>query len=403
MTGALEILEEDVRSVIAASGLNESVEVIAQTAIDSYRDRYLDGDRPPLPPNLDLVDHIVRRLSGFGPLHSLLCDDEVEEVWINGTEGVFAARRGEVERTDIELRQQQIEEVIERMLAASGRRVDRSSPFVDARLSDGSRLHVVIPPIATGWSVNIRRFVGIKNHDIRDLVRASSLDEPSAAFLEAAIRVGLNVVVAGAVGAGKTTLLNCLASAIPQKERVVTCEEVCELSIGLPDVVALQCRSANLEGEGEVDLRRLVKESLRMRPDRIVIGEVRGGETLDLLLAMNAGCAAMTSVHANSAKEALRKLTTLPLLAGENVTREFVEPTVASCVDLVIFCARDKSDGTRSVREILGVAEQVAATGISASPIFVRRGGSFEWTGEYPRASERFEAMGIDLSEVLAR
>ena len=336
-----------------------------------------------------------------GPFDALLDDPLVEEIWINAPDRVFVSRGGLHELTSIALGARQIEELVERLLQSSGRRLDRSVPFVDARLHDGSRLHVVIPPI-TGehWSVNIRRFVGLPRLSLDELVTAGSLSRPAARFLDAAVRAGLGIVVAGPVGAGKTTLLNCLAASIPPSERVVVCEEVFELRIDLPDVVALQCRLPNLEGEGEVTLRRLVRESLRMRPDRLIIGEVRGAEALDLLLALNSGAGGMTSVHANSAREALRKLVTLPLLAGENVPLTFVEPTVAQVVDLVVY-ARRLPGGRRVVEEILGVSEQVGESGISAGALFRRTEAGLTWTGELPRRMERFHARGIDVRELL--
>lgn len=339
---------------------------------------------------------------GFETIENLLGDRNIEEIWINGPGRIFAACRGESRPVESQITAAQVEELVQRLLSHSGRRVDRSSPFVDARLEDGSRLHAAIPPITQEWTLNIRKFVGVRAHQLEELVAAGALDEQTQRFLEAAVQVGLNIVVAGAVGAGKTTLLNCLASAIPSMQRVITCEEVFELQIGLSDVVGMQCREANLEGEGEINLRRLVKEALRMRPDRVIVGEVRGPEALDMLLAMNAGCAAMTSVHANSARDALRKLVSLPLLAGENVSRDFVEPTVASCVDLVIFCGRDRGTGHRVLEEILGISEQVASEGISAAPIFVRDVSGLKWTGEFPRARGRFEAGGFDLNELLS-
>ena len=248
--------------------------------------------------------------------------------------------------------------------------------------------------------MNIRKFVGLRAAHLEELVALGSCSPAAAAFLDAAVRAGLSIVVAGAVGAGKTTLLSCLASAIPARERIVTCEEVFELRIGRPDVVSMQCRQTNLEGEGAVTLRDLVRESLRMRPDRIVVGEVRGAETLDMLLALNSGAAGMTSVHANSAREALRKLTTLPLLAGENLDRRFVASTVAACVDLVVFCRR--IGGARAITEILAVSSQVGdgeepTTGV----IFEGSGAELRWTGELPNGLERFGEHEIDLMGVL--
>jgi pilus assembly protein CpaF len=290
--------------------------------------------------------------------------------------------------------------VVERMLARAGRRLDRAQPFVDARLPEGSRLHVVIPPITDQWAVNVRKFVGLRASSLDELVALGSCSRDAARFLEAAVRAGLSIVVAGAVGAGKTTLLNCLASAIPSKQRVITCEEVFELRIARPDVVSMQCRQPNLEGEGAVTLRDLVRESLRMRPDRIVVGEVRGAESLVMLLGLNSGAAGMTSVHANSAREALRKLTTLPLLAGENLDRRFVASTVAACVDLVVFCRR--SEQGRAITEILAVAPQVGdGDELTTGTVFTGAGSSLRWTGELPSGLERFTERGIDLMAVL--
>jgi pilus assembly protein CpaF len=267
-------------------------------------------------------------------------------------------------------------------------------------MPDGSRLHVVIPPITDEWAVNVRKFVGLRAHSLDELVSLGSCTSIAAAFLDAAVRAGLSIVVAGAVGAGKTTLLNCLAASIPARDRIVTAEEVFELQIGRPDVVGMQCRQANLEGEGAVTLRDLVRESLRMRPDRIVVGEVRGAESLDMLLALNSGAVGMTSVHANSAREALRKLTTLPLLAGDNLDRRFVAATVAACVDLVVFCRR--ADGRRTITEILAVAPQVGdGDEPTAGAVFRMEEGSLRWTGEMPHELDRFTEHGIDLVEVL--
>ena len=250
------------------------------------------------------------------------------------------------------------------------------------------------------WSINIRKFVGLRAQSLDELVSLGSCSPSAARFLEASVRAGLSIVVAGAVGAGKTTLLNCLLGSVPARDRIVTCEEVFELRIERPDVVAMQCRQSNLEGEGAVALRDLVRESLRMRPDRIVIGEVRGAESLDMLLALNSGAMGMTSVHANSAREALRKLTTLPLLAGENIDRRFVAATVAACVDLVVFCRRTSSG--REVTEILSVGEQVGdGLDLTSGAIFEGAGRTLAWTGEYPTGLDKFVDSGIDVSAVL--
>jgi pilus assembly protein CpaF len=206
--------------------------------------------------------------------------------------------------------------------------------------------------------------------------------------------------VPGATQAGKTTLLNCLASAIPARERLVTCEEVFELRIDLPDVVAMQTRQPNLEGQGEIRQRRLVKEALRMRPNRLIVGEVRQEEALDLLIALNSGIAGMTSLHANSAREALDKLTTLPLLAGENISHRFIVPAVAAAIDLIVFM-RCGGDGRRRVEEVLAVPGRVAGGEIESQSLFCQVAGELLWTGHYPPHEERFLAAGIDLGEVL--
>ena len=399
---AIALVEQDVRELLTRRELPLDDDGLLRALVDEvvadYRDRYLSGGLPVLA-DRD-VELLHQRMVGFGAVTPLLEDPDVEEIWVNEPGRVFAARRGESALTGIVLEARDVEELVERMLARAGRRLDRAQPFVDARLPDGSRLHVAIPPITNHWSLNIRKFVGLRAQSCDELVSLGSCSASAARFLEASVRAGLSIVVAGAVGAGKTTLLNCLLSAVPAQDRIVTCEEVFELRIDRPDVVAMQCRQPNLEGEGAVTLRDLVRESLRMRPDRIVIGEVRGAESLDMLLALNSGAVGMTSVHANSAREALRKLTTLPLLAGENLDRRFVAATVAACVDLVVFCRR--SDTGREITEVLSVGEQVGdGCELTAGAIFAGAGRSLAWTGEFPTGRERFAERGIDLAELL--
>ncbi len=315
---------------------------------------------------------------------------------------MFVARRGRSELTTTILAPGQVQELVERMLKSSGRRVDLSTPFVDAMLPDGSRLHVAIPDITRQhWAVNIRKFV-VRAHALDELVVLGSLTAQAADFLEAAVVAGLNVIISGGTQAGKTTLLNCLLSAVPARERVITCEEVFELRVPLPDVVALQTRQANLEGTGEVPLRRLVKEALRMRPDRLVVGEVRQEESLDLLIALNSGLPGMCSLHANSAREAVSKLCTLPLLAGENVGHGFVVPTVAASVDLVVHVAKD-GQGQRRVREVLALPGRVEGDVVETADIFTTRRGRLVRADGFPPHPERFEAAGLDLARLLAR
>jgi pilus assembly protein CpaF len=266
------------------------------------------------------------------------------------------------------------------MLKPTGRRLDLSNPFVDATLADGSRLHVVIPDIThRNWAVNIRKFDS-RICRLEHLVASRSLTVESAHFLTRAVVAGLNVVVSGGTGAGKTTLLTCLLGALPSDKRVVTCEEVFELRLSNPDWVAMQTRAPSLEGTGEIRLRRLIKESLRMRPDCLVVGEVRQEEALDLLIALNSGTPGMGTVHANSARDAVNKLCTLPLLAGENVTAGFVVPTVAATVDLVVHCGFTDA-GQRAVLSVVALSGRVEGSAIEITELFRRERGELIWTG----------------------
>jgi pilus assembly protein CpaF len=275
-----------------------------------------------------------------------------------------------------------------------------SRPFVDAMLPEGHRLHVVLEGISRGWTaVNIRKFV-LSAVRLHDLVELGSLTPPAASFLEASVRAGLNILVAGGTQTGKTTMLNCLAAAIPGGERVISAEEVFELRFPHPDWVAMQTRQAGLEGTGEIRLRDLVKESLRMRPSRILVGEVRAEECLDLLLALNAGVPGMCTLHANSAREALVKMCTLPLLAGENVSARFVLPTVAASVDLVVHLGLDQH-GVRRVNEIAGVPGRVENDVIEVEPVFERRSGELCRAGGMPPRLANFERLGIDVLSLI--
>ena len=290
----------------------------------------------------------------FGAIYPFICDNTIEEIWINSPERIFIARKGKSELTNLILTAQDVRELIERTLLWSGRRLDLSHPFVDARLPDGSRLHVVIPEItAEHWAVNIRKHIA-QSLSLSQLSEAGLLTSEISSFLQSAIREGKNLLISGGTQAGKTTLLNALASEIPYSHRVVTIEEVFEIHPRLPDVIQLQTRGANLQGDGEITLRRLVKEALRMRPNRIIIGEVREAEALDLLIALNSGLPGMGTIHANSARDAVMKLQTLPLLAGANISHAFIVPTVASAIDFVVQIAMDY-EGQRRVTEVIAL------------------------------------------------
>ena len=325
---------------------------IARSEVRRHNDFALARGLAPVDDESACVREVLASVAGFGPLQPYLDDPSVEELWINAPDRIFIARAGVSERVPLTLTDTAVRDLVERMLQSSGRRVDLSQPFVDASLPDGSRLHVVIPDITRRhWAVNVRKFLPAFR-DLDRLVTAGSVAPNAAALLRDAMCDGRSVLVSGATHAGKTTLLAALIAACPPEHRIVTVEETFELAVGAPDLVALQGRQPSLEGTGEVTLRRLVKEALRMRPDRLVVGEVRDAEALDLLLALNTGVPGAATIHANSAREALGKLAALPLLAGRNIDSAFVLPAVAASVDLVVHCERGQ-DGRRRVIEIV--------------------------------------------------
>ncbi len=403
---AVRHVEDEVRELIRRTGIDPArdgaeIRRLVHDAVQDYDERSLHGGLPVLGDPANAAQAILSVVAGYGPLQQYFDDPQVEEIWVNEPAKVFVARGGVAELTPTILTPEDVRDLVERMLKSSGRRVDLSSPFVDATLPDGSRLHVVIPDIAREhWLVNVRKFV-VKADHLDDLVKLGSLSRQAASFLEAAVVSGLNILVAGGTQAGKTTMLNCLAAAIPPRERVITCEEVFELKIPLRDVAALQCRQPSLEGTGEVPLRRLVKEALRMRPSRIIVGEVRQEESLDLLIALNSGVPGMCTVHANSAREAIVKMCTLPLLAGENVSSRFVVPTVAGSVDLVVHLALEQ-DGVRRVREIVAVPGRTEGDVVEVADLFVRQRGILRRADGFPPHREAFERAGFDVAALLA-
>ena len=400
MSGAVGEVIQEVRTRVRTGGISPHEEVVelrhmVEDILSQSNNAASDNESPQI-----LVQNIANQISGFGLLQPLLDDPSVEEIWINEPGRIFIARNGKSELTSVILSDSEVRGLVERMLATSGRRVDLSNPFVDATLPDGSRLHVAIPDITRKhWSVNIRKFI-MGSKSLEGLVSVGTLTDQSAAFLQACVVAGLNVIVAGATQAGKTTLMNALLNSAPSSERVVTCEEVFELQLTSPDWVALQTRQASLEGTGEIPLRRLIKEALRMRPSRLVVGEVRQEEALDLLVAMNAGMPSMCSLHANGAREAISKLCLLPMLAGSNVSAEFVIPTVASVVDIVVHTAL-RPDGTRRVQQITSVTGRVEGNSVETGDVFSFQDERLEPQGIFPGRLDRFHACNIDVASLV--
>lgn len=403
---ALSIVEDEVRELVRRRGLDPAkqpamIRALIDEVIRDYDERALLGAVPSLGSLEAAQRSVFDNVSGFGPLQPLLDDPSVEEIWVNSPHQIFCARGGRSELTHIRMESAEIAALVERMLKSSGRRLDLSQPFVDCQLPDGSRLHVVIPDIThEHWAINIRKFIA-RAGKLEDLVELGSLSEQAARFLSTAIGAGLNVIVTGPTQAGKTTMLNCLASAIGPRERIITIEEIFELNLSLRDVVAMQTRLANLEGTGEITMRRLVKEALRMRPERIIVGEVREAESLDMLIALNSGIAGLCTLHANSARDAITKICTLPLLAGPNITSDFTIKTVAACIDLVVHCVRSPQ-GHRYVNEILSVRNRVEEGQIESSTLFERQADRLQPARGADWSHEKFDVAGINIAELMA-
>jgi pilus assembly protein CpaF len=333
----------------------------------------------------------------FGPIAGYMNDSTIEEIWINSPSRIFIARKGQSELTNLVLTSDQVRELVDRTLMWTGRRLDLSNPFVDARLPDGSRLHVVIPEITSEhWAVNIRKHL-MRNLQLADLSKIGVMNEEIAIALRNSVKAGLNILVSGGTQSGKTTMLNALASAVPQGQRVITIEEVFELKPSLSDLVQMQTRSSNLQGEGEIPLRKLIKEALRMRPSRIIVGEVREAEALDLLIALNSGLPGMGTLHANSCRDAIVKLQTLPLLAGENISHKFIAPTVASAIDLVVHLTLGV-DGMRRISEVAAVTGRFENDRAEIESLWKWDGKKYEVGIGSIGNMEKFESAGIPLN-----
>jgi pilus assembly protein CpaF len=359
----------------------------------------------------ELVEQVLDEIFGLGPLEPLLKDPEVSDILVNTWRQVFIEKGGRILETDVRFKDDRhLLQIIDRIVSAVGRRIDDSSPMVDARLPDGSRVNAVIPPLAVdGPHVSIRKF---KRDTLTgdDLIRSLSLTEPMLEMLQGVVKARLNVLISGGTGAGKTTMLNVLSSFIPADERIVTIEDSAELQLRQPHVVRLETRTANIEGHGEVPQRLLLVNALRMRPDRIVVGEVRGGEAVDMLQAMNTGHdGSLTTLHANTPRDALARLETMVSMANLNLPERAMRQQIASAIQVVIQIGR-LSDGKRkvmSIAEIVGMEGDV----VTMQDIFVfeRHGvaedgevlGRFRASGIRPRFTDRLQAHGIQLPAAL--
>jgi pilus assembly protein CpaF len=362
----------------------------------------------------ELAELIMHDVLGLGPLESLLDDPEVSEIMVNGPKTIFAERRGRLTQSELVFESERdLRRVIDRIVARIGRRVDESSPMVDARLPDGSRVNIVIPPLAVqGSSITIRKFSRVP-YKVQDLVNFGTLNHDMANFIRACVRSRISMVVSGGTGSGKTTTLNVLSNFIPDTERVVTVEDTAELQLRQRNLVSLEARSANVEGRGAIAIRDLVVNALRMRPDRIVVGECRAGETLDMLQAMNTGHdGSMTTVHANSPKDAINRIETMVIMGGSDLPFQAIREQIVGGITLMVQQARLR-DGRRVVTHISEI------TGINGNQIqlqdiclFDQTGideegnvlGTFRWTGIMPKLLPRLKANGEDFpSEVFGQ
>ncbi|MEH7886312.1 CpaF family protein [Bacillus sp. JJ1609] len=354
-----------------------------------------------------VVDELKNDLTGFGPINPLLMDEDVSEVMVNGPNQVYCERKGKIEMTSIKFRDDEhVMSIIEKIVAPLGRRIDESSPMVDARLPDGSRVNAIIPPLALkGPTITIRKF-SKDPFQIEDLINFGTLSEEMAIFLEACVKARLNIFVSGGTGSGKTTTLNVLSNFIPHDERIITIEDAAELQLGQDHVVSLESRPPNIEGKGSITIRDLVRNSLRMRPDRVVIGEVRGAEALDMLQAMNTGHdGSLATGHSNSARDMIARLETMVLLAGVELPVKAIREQIAGAIDVIIQQSRLK-DGSRritSITEVQGMEGDVIVLqdvftynqqGVNDAGKII---GRLVPTGVRPKFYERLEASGIHI------
>lgn len=374
---------------------------IGEGVLDKESDYFVRQDRE------EIINKVINEVFFFGPITPLLNDESVSEVMVNGPNQVYVERKGKIERSSVVFRDDKhVHTVIERIISPLGRRIDESMPMVDARLPDGSRVNAVIPPCAlNGCVLTIRKFSS-KLLGVEDLIRNNTMTAQMAKFLEACVKGRLNIVVSGGTGAGKTSTLNIISSFIPSNERIITIEDSAELQLHQEHVISLETRPPNIDNKGEIAIRDLVRNSLRMRPDRLVVGEVRGGEALDMLQAMNTGHdGSLTTGHSNSPRDMISRLETMVLMAGLDLPVRAIREQISSAIDIIVHQSR-LQDGTRKIThitEVLGMEDEV----ITLQDIFVyqmmgvdekaRVVGKHQATGLTPKCLDKLTAMGIHI------
>jgi pilus assembly protein CpaF len=389
--------------------LERGDEALLRNRVVELVEEKLRAERLPYPRTIRdrLVSDLVDEILGFGPIEPLLRDPTITEIMVNQPDQVYCERFGKLELTDIQFRDaDHIRHVIDKIITPLGRRVDESSPMVDARLPDGSRVNAVVPPLSlNGPTLTIRKF-SLDPYTVEDLINFGTMTRQMAAFFAACVKVKLNMIITGGSGAGKTTLLNICTSFIPAGERIVTVEDAAELKVYQPHVVRLEARPANIEGKGEIKIRELVRNCLRMRPDRIIVGEVRGAEALDMLQAMNTGHeGSLSTVHANSPRDALSRLETMVMMTGMELPSRAIREQIVSAIQIIVQVAR-LSDGSRKIITVTEVQGMEGGT-IVLQDLFVfdRQGvsdsgkvlGLLRPTGVTPRCLERFQAAGVHM------
>jgi pilus assembly protein CpaF len=383
--------------------LHQQVNQLAEAYLDRQTHYYTKTDRE------EIIRQVMDEIVGYGPITPLLKDETVSEVMVNGPNQVYVERRGKLELTRVVFRDNEhLYNIIERIIAPLGRRIDESVPMVDARLPDGSRVNAIIPPLAlNGCVLTIRKFSS-QLLKIEDLIRNGTLSVPMAKFLEACVKGRLNIVVSGGTGAGKTSTLNIISSFIPVDERIITIEDSAELDLHQEHVISLETRPANIDNRGEISIRDLVRNSLRMRPDRLVVGEVRGGEALDMLQAMNTGHdGSLTTGHSNSPRDMISRLETMVLMAGIDFPIRAIREQIASAIDIIVHQSR-LQDGSRKIThitEVLGMEGDI----ITLQDVFIfdRKGiddrgrvkGVHRATGLKPRCLDKLISMGIHMPD----